>query len=140
MGLLGQDSTVGCMQSALLILPHHLQQMKLSSGVTEVDSTALLTCSRSRCAATVRPWACSLAEEGVHSVYGRGFGAWLTHLWLRQAQELQCSLPGSPVSFWLTCRLASARSPSASHTALSPAAAAAAAFSHSTRMMTSCMA
>ena len=28
MGLLRQDPNVGCMQSALLILPHHLQQIK----------------------------------------------------------------------------------------------------------------
>ena len=28
MGLLRQETTVDCMQSALLVFPHHLQQMK----------------------------------------------------------------------------------------------------------------
>ena len=39
MGLLRQDPTVCCMQSALLVFPHHLQQIKHSCVM--VESTVL---------------------------------------------------------------------------------------------------
>ena len=85
MGLLGQDPTVGCMQSALLVFPHHLQRMKHrcnSSGEHGAsDNHQLASCtSRSTSAVlcgqvrhALRLWGSSSAQP--------------PPLWLRQAQH-----------------------------------------------------
>ena len=97
MGLLRQDPTVRCMQSALLVFPHHLQQIK-HSVLVEAQCFAAHSLKFASCTGRVT-LLCFLTKSGVHFIFERLSRAQPHPLCLRQAQRSQNSLSRTLDSF-----------------------------------------